>query len=401
MTSIPATCVNPSDKSVVFNVGYRSGCNPFVTDLELISELMRKGTENPGPSLIFENDLIMYGIIVDNPEVAIYLGPVIIDDQDTSTISEYIKNHNLITNSPNMNLSSIVQLTSALSTIYMEITGKLISESEIVLDQNSQSSDLTDSAEFQTYIMNNSENDIHRLSYTYEKMIAKQIREGDVEGIAKLTDLKNGSMPINYNDELYGKVAEDQFKQWEYLTVAAITIFSRAAIEAGVDALSAYAISDIFLQRLEKSKSIIEAMNISHQAQIEYASQVRKLLDRQSRSTYVEKAKGFIANHLNKHFTLEEVAEAAGISRAYLAQRFVHEEEISVMDYTRNKRIDAAANMLRYSNENISTISNYLCFHSQSHFGAVFKKVTGLTPHKYREKFSLIDVQSPSSDLNL
>jgi AraC-like DNA-binding protein len=158
---------------------------------------------------------------------------------------------------------------------------------------------------------------------------------------------------------------------------AAITIFSRAAIEAGVDALNAYAISDIFLQRLEKCKSIIEAMNISHQAQIEYASQVRKLLDRQSRSTYVEKAKGFIANHLNKHFTLEEVAEAAGISRTYLAQLFVQEEKISVMDYTRNKRIDAAANMLRYSNENISTIANYLCFHSQSHFGAVFKKITG------------------------
>ncbi len=165
MTSIPATCVNPSDKSVIFSVGYRPGCNPFVTDPELTSELMKKAATNTGSSLLFENNLIMYGTIVDNPEVLIYLGPVIIDDRDTGTISEYIKNHNLITNSPNMNLSSIVQLTSALSTINMELTGKLISESEIVLDHKPQSSDLTDSAAFQTYIMNNSENDIHRLSY--------------------------------------------------------------------------------------------------------------------------------------------------------------------------------------------------------------------------------------------
>ncbi len=88
-----------------------------------------------------------------------------------------------------------MQLTSALSTINMELTGKLISESEIVLDHKPQSSDLTDSAAFQTYIMNNSENDIHRLSYTYEKMIVKQVREGDVEGIAKLTDQTNGVCP--------------------------------------------------------------------------------------------------------------------------------------------------------------------------------------------------------------
>ena len=55
------------------------------------------------------------------------------------------------------------------------------------------------------------------------------------------------------------------------------------------------------------------------------------------------------------------------------------------MHYTRKKRIEAAANMLKYSQESIITIANYLCFPSQSHFTAVFKEFKGITPQKYRE----------------
>ena len=51
------------------------------------------------------------------------------------------------------------------------------------------------------------------------------------------------------------------------------------------------------------------------------------------------------------------------------------------------KRIEAAGNMLKFSDYSCIDISNYLCFSSESHFIQVFKKHTGYTPKIYREKF--------------
>ena len=46
----------------------------------------------------------------------------------------------------------------------------------------------------------------------------------------------------------------------------------------------------------------------------------------------------------------------------------------------------AAQNMLKYSDQTISAVSSYFCFDSQSHFGSVFKNITGITPSEYRTR---------------
>jgi len=55
------------------------------------------------------------------------------------------------------------------------------------------------------------------------------------------------------------------------------------------------------------------------------------------------------------------------------------------MGYARKKRIEAAANMLKFSDEKISAIAIYLTFPSQSHFVKVFKELMGKTPKQYRD----------------
>ena len=50
--------------------------------------------------------------------------------------------------------------------------------------------------------------------------------------------------------------------------------------------------------------------------------------------------------------------------------------------------MEAARNMLRFSDIPYSEISATLAFSSQSHFIQVFRKQVGCTPHEFREQYS-------------
>ena len=49
------------------------------------------------------------------------------------------------------------------------------------------------------------------------------------------------------------------------------------------------------------------------------------------------------------------------------------------------KKLDAAKNLLMFTEHSSLEIANYLNFSSESHFISVFKKSTGLTPKKFKQ----------------
>jgi AraC-type DNA-binding domain-containing proteins len=391
MTSIPLRCFHQQDQFTLFCRGFESCPDPFASDPCLSTFLSQKLQKSSKPVLEFEEGVFLYGALKDSSGLHIIAGPIVLSEIDSISLEEYAIRHKMITEEVCIKRSSLLRLTSLLETIHSIRNGEVLSG----LDMASECETIQDiapiSTSMQAYMMENTEQDIQRLSYSDEKLFMQQIREGDLEGIKKHT-LGTTTLDLSIADERVGKVATNKQKHFEYIVCASITLAARAAIEGGVDALSAYALADVYMQRLEKTKDIVNMLQISANSQLDFATEVRKIIDRRSRSTYVEKCKSIIANHMNKAFTLDDLAQAVGISKPYLSKQFTKEEGIGVMDYTRNKRIEAAANMLKYSSETISSIASYLCFPSQSHFGAVFKKLKGVTPQRYRENHSLIDV---------
>lgn len=61
---------------------------------------------------------------------------------------------------------------------------------------------------------------------------------------------------------------------------------------------------------------------------------------------------------------------------------------MGIASYIRKKRMEAACNMLRYSDIPYAEIAQILAFSSQSHFIQIFKADTGMTPHEYRNSAS-------------
>jgi AraC-like DNA-binding protein len=74
------------------------------------------------------------------------------------------------------------------------------------------------------------------------------------------------------------------------------------------------------------------------------------------------------------------------LSPSYLSRLFKQNLGVSVSDYIREKKIEKAENLLKYSDKSLIDIANYLAFSSQSHFIKTFEKYEGLTPKKYRDK---------------
>ena len=130
------------------------------------------------------------------------------------------------------------------------------------------------------------------------------------------------------------------------------------------------------------SKSSIE--KLSQKAALRFAQEVQKSGMRHY-SREIEAAVKYIHLHLHVPVTLEETAEAAGISASYLSRLFKKETGMLFVDYIQKERIEAACNMLTYSDYTAAQISEYLCFSTQSYFIKIFRKYTGTTPAKYKK----------------
>lgn len=330
---------------------------------------------------------ILYGACYDSDGNIIILGPISNKKMPESLLKSYTYQHKIKAESFHIVTRTIGQLCAALVNIYFTITGEPIYEAELLATIAPLASPEEKGA--LRYTVDSPPEGL-RFNYATELDFIKSIKNGCPEEIPSRTK-RNSALFLN---DSVGKLAQSSFKQSEYMACTALALASRAAIDGGLNAFVAYSMSDLYLQQLERCKNIVEIYQLIGEFNIEYAQQVRKANEERSNISYVEQCKTYIINHLNQHFTVEDIAGELKINRSYLSRQFTHSEGIGIQQYTKCKRIEAASNMLKFSEESILTISDYFCFASQSHFGRAFKEQIGMTPQAYRKKYKVIDFSS-------
>lgn len=213
-------------------------------------------------------------------------------------------------------------------------------------------------------------------SYASERMQYEAIRNGQVERIRSIMRQEPDGTP--------GILSKNQLRNSKNMFIAGITLYTRAAIEGGVPEETAYSLSDGYIQTVEECADQAAVKALSIQSAIRFAREVQKY-GRPHYSRTIDKAVKYIHLHLHNPIVLEDVSRAAGISACYLSRLFRKETGMSIVDYIQKERIEAARNMLFYSEYTASQIGEYLCFANQSYFIQIFKKFTGMTPAKYRK----------------
>lgn len=103
---------------------------------------------------------------------------------------------------------------------------------------------------------------------------------------------------------------------------------------------------------------------------------------RREYSPVVTKAIEFIQEHFGRSISLEDAAQASGISPQYLSRIFSEEMHESFIDYLTRVRMQKARQLLRDGNS-IKAIALELGYTDPNYFSRLFKKVTGLTPKEF------------------
>lgn len=102
---------------------------------------------------------------------------------------------------------------------------------------------------------------------------------------------------------------------------------------------------------------------------------------------WVEVMTLYLDNHYTEPLTLEALAEVCHGSPYHLHRIFKKITGITPVDYIQQKRIAAASEYLRNSDQTVGGIALQVGLPNTSYFITLFKKKTGLTPTQFRQLY--------------
>jgi AraC-like DNA-binding protein len=86
-----------------------------------------------------------------------------------------------------------------------------------------------------------------------------------------------------------------------------------------------------------------------------------------------------------RRWTVEELARAAGASRTVLAEHFHTFMGQAPIEYVTSWRMQLAAERIRNREDNLAAVAADVGYESEAAFNRAFKRVTGVTPGRWRD----------------
>ena len=169
-----------------------------------------------------------------------------------------------------------------------------------------------------------------------------------------------------------------------FVTTAMIT---RYCIDGGLEPEQAYRLSDFYILKMDSCSTVRQVADLHHEMAKDFTGKM--VLQKKSSilSKPVTQCVDYIYSNIKERITIADLAAYTGLSESYLSRVFKQNLGVSISDYIREKKIEKATHLLKYSDKPIIDIANYLSFSSQSHFIQIFESFTGLTPKKYRDRY--------------
>lgn len=155
----------------------------------------------------------------------------------------------------------------------------------------------------------------------------------------------------------------------------------------------AYSFLNLIIYLVEKYYDRQTAIFCSKVFQIE--------IDRQSQSAFtiftgqklhgdemVKKAQVFIENNLHEKISIENLSSELSVGRRNFDRRFVKATGNTPVEYSQRVKIESAKKAFETSRKTISEVMYEVGYSDVKAFREVFRKITGLSPLEYRNKYN-------------
>lgn len=220
------------------------------------------------------------------------------------------------------------------------------------------------------------ESGVAHTPYQAECALFDCIRQGDVH----LLDEK--MQQYFQNGVVVGKLSEDALRQMQYWGVSSVTLAVRAAIQGGLPEMTAYNLSDRYIQQIDKMQSPDAILAYLIEKAGELAVLVSKVRGQLRYSPYVRRCMACIEHRLHEKITVSFLASELGITADYLSAVFKKETGEPLSRYILNRKLEEAKRLLENGCDS-NFVAYTLAFCSESYFIACFKRAFGVTPRGY------------------
>ena len=106
----------------------------------------------------------------------------------------------------------------------------------------------------------------------------------------------------------------------------------------------------------------------------------------------VKKAQDYIEQNIEERLTIDDIAAFVTLGRRSLERRFKQATNNSVLEYIQRVKIEAAKKSFESSRKNINEVMYDVGYTDTKAFRTTFKKITGLTPIEYKNKYNKLAV---------
>lgn len=351
-------------------------------DLSILSKDLFYFKDKKAAIVITQNYLYFAKILIKNTPYSLLIGPCF-NTYPSDEIERSIL-HELGLSTKELNALESVFNTIPETELRVFINTVILMDL-LINNEKLEHSDLLLDKEIPNYITN--------ISPDKKRRAASFVEREEAEKLKSLTEfyIKNGmveeleKMYGQYDSRYIGKMANDSLRQARNTLIVTATLFSRAAIEGGLDIVTALSMTDLYIQKVEMISDYYAITSLQSEMIVNLAKAVASLKTKGAKGNFIKSVHTYILNHIEEKIYIDDIAKELFLNKSYVTTKFKAMTGKTITEYITELKIDEAKRLMKVTDKTLSEISEQLAFSSQSYFQNVFKKQTDMTPNKYKE----------------
>jgi AraC-like DNA-binding protein len=194
--------------------------------------------------------------------------------------------------------------------------------------------------------------------------------EIDIAGIAGL------------NLELYADVlGPTRIRSIKNSIICLITVVARTVLKEGVDSEQSFALSDFYINEVEKRNTRPELTALLGEILAQYQDMVKQEQYRKH-SLPVARAIRYINRNIYGRIRVAEIAAQVKLNPRYFSSRFKAEAGETPSQYIKRRKMEEARELLARPGASVGDTAEALGYCSLAHFSNEFKQVFGKSPRR-------------------